>query len=549
MKGAPRRARFSETKSEGREMAGTHTFRIATEPWEFEQINRLNYETFVEEIPQHQRNPKGVLVDKFHKENTYIICVVDNEVIGMLAVRSQRPFSLDGKIENLDSHLPPYRSICEVRLLATRKDRRHSRVAHGLLKETVQYCLDHGHDIAVISGIVEQQKLYEHMGFVAFGPVVGTDGALFQPMYLTPENYARSKKPAIQIATIPSTGRVILTPGPVDISPSVRRAFSEVTISHRCAEFAELHAETRELLCTLVRARHVEMLMGSGTLANDVIAGQLSLLPGRGLILTNGEFGGRLADSARRFGLDFDVLSVDWGKGFERGDIERILDGGPDIGWTWAVHCETSTGMLNDIDMLKDICIGRNIRLCLDCISSIGSVPVDLGDVYLTSAVSGKGFCSFSGLALVFYNHTPAASGKRLPRYLDLRMYADNDGIPFTVLSNLVGALNASLKGLDIEAKYRHNREMSNWLRRELRKEGLEVLVDGQRAAPCVMTVVMPREFSSEQIGCRLEEWGFFTHYKSSYLREKNWLQICLMGEVSREVLGPLLVNLRQLLR
>lgn len=233
-------------------MAGTHVFKIATEPWEFEQINRLNYETFVEEIPQHQRNPKGILVDKFHKENTYIICVVDREVVGMLAVRSKRPFSLDEKLENLDSYLPPYRSICEVRLLATKKDRRHSRVAHGLLKETVQYCLDHGHDIAVISGIVEQQKLYEHMGFVPFGPLVGKDGAMFQPMYLTPENYAQSKKPAIQIATIPSTGRVILTPGPVDISPSVRRAFSEVTISHRSAEFAELHAETKEQLCRLV---------------------------------------------------------------------------------------------------------------------------------------------------------------------------------------------------------------------------------------------------------------------------------------------------------
>ncbi len=528
-------------------MAGTHVFRIATEPWEFEQINRLNYETFVEEIPQHERNPNGILIDKFHGENTYIICVVDDAVIGMLAVRSKRPFSLEGKLEDLDSYLPPYRSICEVRLLATKKDRRHSRVAHGLLKETVQYCLNNGHDIAVISGIVEQQKLYEHMGFVAFGPLVGKDGAMFQPMYLTPENYARSKRPAIQIATVPSTGRVILTPGPVDIAPSVRRAFSEVTISHRCAEFAELHAETKELLCRLVGARHVEVFMGSGTLANDVVAGQLSLVAGRGLILSNGEFGGRLVDAAERFGLEYDVLALEWGNAFEREAVERAVDR-PDIGWLWAVHCETSTGMLNDIAMLKEICGRRSVRLCLDCISSIGSVPVDAGDVYLASAVSGKGFCSFSGLAMVFYNHVLEEGDRRLPRYLDLRMYAENEGVPFTVSSNLVGALNESLKNLDVGTKYRHNCEISNWLRRELRKEGLELLVDGERAAPCVMTVVLPRRYRSEEIGRRLEDWGFYTHYKSAYLRERNWLQICLMGEVSREVLGPLLVNLRQLL-
>jgi len=530
-------------------MAGTHVFRIATEPWEFEQINRLNYETFVEEIPQHERNFAGVLVDKFHGENTYIICVVDEEVVGMLAVRSKRPFSLDCKLEDLDSYLPPYRSICEVRLLATKKDKRHSRVAHGLLKETVQYCLDNGHDIAVISGIVEQQNLYEHMGFVPFGPPVGSDGAMFQPMYLTPENYARSKKPAIQIATVPSTGRLILTPGPVDIASSVRRAFAEVTISHRSAEFAELHAETKALLCRLVGARHVEIFMGSGTLANDVIAGQLSLLEGRGLILTNGEFGERLADGGLRFGLSFERLSAEWGREFERGEIQRILDAYRGIGWVWAVHCETSTGMLNDIGMLKDVCRERGIRLCLDCISSVGSVPVDARDVYLMSAVSGKGFCSFSGLAMVFYNHEPGDSGKRLPRYLDLEVYARNEGVPYTVLSNLVGALNQAIRGLDVEAKYRHNREISNWLRREIRKEGLEVLVDGERTAPCVSTVIVPRQFNSEQIGRRLEEWGFFTHYKSGYLRERNWLQICMMGEVSREELGPLLVNLRQLLK
>jgi len=527
-------------------MASSHTFKIATEPWEFEQINRLNYETFVEEIPQHQRNPQGILVDKFHKENTYIICVEDNEVLGMLAIRSKRPFSLEQKLTDLESHLPPYRSLCEVRLLTTRKNKRHSRVVHGLLKETLQYCVDKGHDIAIISGILEQQKLYEHMGFVKFGPVVGTEGALFQPMYLTTENYARSRKPAIQISTIPSTGRVILTPGPVDIAPSVRRAFSEITISHRCQEFMYLHGETKKLLCNLVNAKDVEMFMGSGTMANDIIAGQLSLSSGRGLILSNGEFGNRLIDSADRFGLDFDAITLEWGDAFAANDIEKIMDNSPDIRWLWAVHCETSTGMLNDLDMLRRICRKRDIHLCLDCISSVGSVSVDLGDVYLASAVSGKGFCSYSGLSMVFYNHVVKSSDKKLPRYLDLGTYAENGGVPFTVLSNLVGALNASLKTGDIKKKCEQNRVVSAWLRNEIRDMGLPILVDGQNAAPCVMTICMPDRLNSMQIGSQLEDRGFFTHYKSSYLKKRNWLQICLMGDLSREVLSPLLTNIKQ---
>ncbi len=50
------------------------TFKIANTEEEFEQIFRLNYETFALEIPQHQQNEYCRLVDKFHHENTYFIC-------------------------------------------------------------------------------------------------------------------------------------------------------------------------------------------------------------------------------------------------------------------------------------------------------------------------------------------------------------------------------------------------------------------------------------------------------------------------------------------
>ena len=93
-------------------------FKIASEDWEFEQIHRLNYMTFVEEIPQHEQNASETLVDQFHEENTYFICLDDREVVGMIALRAKRPFSLDKKLENLDAYLPPGRSVCEIRLLS-----------------------------------------------------------------------------------------------------------------------------------------------------------------------------------------------------------------------------------------------------------------------------------------------------------------------------------------------------------------------------------------------------------------------------------------------
>ena len=170
------------------------TFKIADQPNEFEQIFRLNYKTFVEEIPQHEVNHEKRLVDKFHAENTYLICLDGERLLGMLAVRDKRPFSLDLKLENLDSHLPPHNSICEIRLLAVEQDRRRTRVFAGLILNLAKYCDEHDYDLGVMSGTTRQLKMYRNLGFTPFGPLVGREGAYYQPMYLTPLTLAASRK-------------------------------------------------------------------------------------------------------------------------------------------------------------------------------------------------------------------------------------------------------------------------------------------------------------------------------------------------------------------
>ena len=76
-------------------------YKVADQDWEFNEVHKLNYETFVEEIPQHRTNRKKSLVDKFHTENNYIICLKEDKLAGMIAVRDKRPFSLDLKLNNL----------------------------------------------------------------------------------------------------------------------------------------------------------------------------------------------------------------------------------------------------------------------------------------------------------------------------------------------------------------------------------------------------------------------------------------------------------------
>ena len=195
-------------------MSTPYTFKVADQPWEFEQINALNYETFVEEIPQHAVNSSRTLTDKFHNENTYLICIHNRHVLAMLAVRNRRPFSLDKKLDNIDAYLPTNQSPCEIRLLAARKSIRNSRIIRSLLAETVHYCQQQKYDLALISGVLEQLKLYRHLGFVPFGPVVGSGRASFQPMYLTVEAHAASKSSFIQ----KGDASVNPLPGPVETS-------------------------------------------------------------------------------------------------------------------------------------------------------------------------------------------------------------------------------------------------------------------------------------------------------------------------------------------
>ena len=162
-----------------------YTFQIACSEKEFALIHKLNYKTFALEIPQHEQNDTECLIDKFHKENTYIICMDDDKLAGMVAVRGNRPFSLDAKIPELDSYLPEGRKVCEIRLLAVEPDYRNSLVFWGIVKALSKYCRENGYEYAVVSGTTRQLKLYAHMGFKPFYHIVGKEGATYQPLYAT----------------------------------------------------------------------------------------------------------------------------------------------------------------------------------------------------------------------------------------------------------------------------------------------------------------------------------------------------------------------------
>ncbi|OIO56854.1 MAG: hypothetical protein AUJ55_07475 [Proteobacteria bacterium CG1_02_64_396] len=520
-----------------------YTFKVADRDEEFEQIHRLNYRTFVEEIPQHPPNPERRLVDRFHEQNTYLIALDGDRLAGMVAMRAARPFSLDAKIPDLDRYLPPHQIPCEVRLLAIDPDYRSGAIAWHLLTMLVEQAQTHGYDLGVMSATSRQLKLYRHLGFIPFGPEVGPPEARFQPMLVSLDRLIDHLNPLPGFNRLPHAGESFL-PGPVALRPEVRSAFPTPPHSHRAPDFMAGFRRIQSRLTRLTRTARVEILLGSGTLANDAVAGQLTLTGHRGLILSNGEFGERLVDHGTRMDLSFDVLRRPWGEPFDERTLDGMLHGRLDIGWVWAVHCETSTGQLNDLQMLKRVCARHRMALCLDCISSLGMVPLDLRGVWLASGVSGKGLGALPGLALVFYHHEITPAPTLLPRYLDLGYYAAKQGVPFTHSSNLLSTLKAALDHFDRPHIYQNVEQLAQWLRGRLRGLGFDLVVPESQASPSIVTVALSEPHNTLAVGEALEREGLLLSFRSEYLLARNWLQISLMGERTQERLEHLLQRL-----
>jgi aspartate aminotransferase-like enzyme len=513
--------------------------KVAETPDEMEQIHRFNYRTFVEEIPQHTPNSERRLVDRFHSENLYLIVKHESRVVGMLALRDRRPFSMDAKIPDFDRYLPPHQKAVEVRLLAVEHSFRGGATFRMMMDAGFALAQEHGWDLAVISATVRQLKLYRHIGFEPFGALVGTEEAQFQPMYL---RAARARLLRAHLAKLPggAPGRLLtqvsLIPGPVPVSKRVQEAMSAAPLWHRSEAFQSLLAAVRDKLCQLTGAHHCQIAPGSGTLANDMVAWHLRTLLRPGMILVNGEFGERIAAQARRAGLDFHMTAAEWGQPFDPDETRRAFAGLPAGSWVWGVQHETSTGILNPLAAWQALADEHGLLLCVDAISAIGNVPSALNGAYLATATSGKGLRGYPGLGIVFHREDlPAA--RDIPAYLDIGGWAANEGIPFTHSSNLLAALAAALDEQDFPERGARLAFLHRWLRKLLREAPFTVLAAEAHACPAIVTLVPHADGNAWQIGERLEKAGFLLNYRSAYLRSRNWLQISLMGLPGRETL------------
>jgi len=504
--------------------------KIADQPWELEKVCRLNHQTFSEEIPQHERTATGLLIDKFHSENQYVICLVESEIVGMVALRSIRPFSLDSKLDQLDNYLPPHKSLCEIRLLTVLPEYRRSSVFYSLFKVAFTYFVNQKYDLAIISGILSQQRLYKSVGFIPFGPVVG-DEVKFQPMYGTPDFFFQSRHKAVQSNHQKGVNAL---PGPVDLKNIVAEEFRIKPESHRGQKFVRNYKKVCNSLCKFVNAEHAQIFTGSATLANEIMVAHLSALSQKGLIVSNGEFGNRIIHQARCQKISFTEYKVGLGKEVSTAYIEELLELDHDLKWVYLVHCETSSGVLNDLMDVIQLCSQKDIKVLVDCVSTFGIIPLDLSKVYMAAASSGKAIGSLPGLAVVFYNDLLKVPENSVPVYLDLWYYIQKDGIPFTLNSNALYALGVAVDIIDVKLRFADITEKSAWLRTQISVLGYDLFPMGcDSLHPAIITIGLPVSIDSTLFGRLMEEQNILVNYNSKYLVRQNMIQICLFSDLS----------------
>ena len=172
--------------------------------------------------------------------------------------------------------------------------------------------------------------------------------------------------------------RILMGPGPSDVSPRVLSALARPTIGHLDPAFQGLMEEIKGGLSRAMNAEGYACLPLPAPGTAGMEAAIMNLLePGDiAAIAINGQFGERMADMAGRAGAEVVRIDSAWGEPVDPEKVEAVLRGGA-IKVLAMVHAETSTGTLTDPGPLCALARQYGALSVVDCVTSLGGVPVD----------------------------------------------------------------------------------------------------------------------------------------------------------------------------
>ena len=355
---------------------------------------------------------------------------------------------------------------------------------------------------------------------------------------------------------------ILLNPGPVTLSDRVRRALMHEDVCHREPDFAQLMLDIKRRLAHVYPQVDDEFdaiaLTGSGTCAVEAMIASFAPRETKTLVLANGVYGDRIIEMLKAHHRPMVQAQSAWidAINFER--AEQLLADDETITHVVAVHNETTTGRLNDVEALLALAARHKRQLMLDAVSSFGAEAIDFTHPNLLAAASTGNKClhGIVGIAFVMARKAVLASATSQSDslYLDLFAYhkAQQKGFsPFTQATHACFALAEALAELEESGGWRARQTryqtLSAAIRDALDELGVQLYLPDEAYSSMISSFHLPKGWTYERLHDELRAAGFVIYAGQGNL-SKSMFRICNMGDIQDEDLDRLLSVLRRLL-
>lgn len=247
-------------------------------------------------------------------------------------------------------------------------------------------------------------------------------------------------------------------PGPSAIHPSVLAALAAPTVGHLDPCFLRIMDELQSMLRQVFQTSNPMTMAISGTGSAGMETCVVNLIePGdRMVACINGVFGGRMAEVAERLGAEVTRIERPYGEVFSPEEIHEVVQRvrPKALG---IVHAETSTGAWQPLDDIAHVVHDAGSLLIVDCVTSLGGVPVEVDRLGIDAAYSGSQKCLSCppGLAPVTFGPRALEAIDRRTRkvsswYLDIGLlrnyWGSNRAYHHTAPINMNYALHEALR-------------------------------------------------------------------------------------------------------
>jgi 2-aminoethylphosphonate-pyruvate transaminase len=341
---------------------------------------------------------------------------------------------------------------------------------------------------------------------------------------------------------------LLLNPGPVTLSERVRRSMLQPDLCHRESEFYDVQDDARARLLAVYDLDPAEwaavLMTASGTAAVESMVATLVPEAGRVLVVENGVYGERIAQICARYRLAHERVPGSWMDAPDLGAIATRLDtmaDGARFTHLAVVHHETTTGRLNDLKALADLCRSRSVQLLVDGVSSFGAEALDFDDRLVTAVAATANKClhGVPGASFVIVRRRALEWAVSRAYYLDLARLAalqDQRNTPFTpavhVYYALVEALREHADQGGRVARYGRYAQLAERVRTGLAGLGIDALLPSEKSSVVLRAYRLPRGLNYATLHDGLKAAGFVIYAGQGDL-SKSLFRISTMGELT----------------